>query len=254
MPQSKLPRKTAETLQKNMPNILGGAGIVCFLASIGLAAVNSPKAQRALEQERQKQKKHTLSWQERLRATWRLYLPVGLTAAAGAGCTIASLRESHKRTMALPAACALSESALRTYKDQVVQAIGEKKEKAVKDAAAAQKQEQVPVQEAQIAVIDQGGTLCFDVVSGRYFKTTRDRLLAAQNNLNERMLNGMEMFASLNEFYDEIGLAHIGVGDDLGWNVSKSMLKLYLSAKLLENGAPCMVMDYEVLPEYRYNI
>lgn len=253
-------RQAAAFIGKNLPDILGGAGIACFGAAIGLAIVNAPKAQEALEAARKEKQRHQLSFKEKCQAMWKYYLPVGLAASAGTAFSICGMHENHKRTAALGAACALSQSALRTYQETVKESLGEKKEKVLKDAIAAKKEEtkDTPLRMAEAAVIPNGsGVLCYDAVSGRYFRSTKQDIMDAKNRLNERMLGGPEMFASLNEFYDEIGareLEHIGIGNDLGWNVNAGLVEVYLSSKLLDNGIPCLVMDYEVLPEYRYSI
>jgi hypothetical protein len=58
---------------------------------------------------------------------------------------------------------------------------------------------------------------------------------------------------SLNEFYDELGLSHIAVGDDLGWNIEKGGIDISFSTQLAEDGMPCLVVNYDVKPRYDYH-
>ena len=60
------------------------------------------------------------------------------------------------------------------------------------------------------------------------------------------------MSISLNEFYYELGLEPIKLGDQLGWNIEKGYLGINLSSKLASDGTPCLVLAYEVGPEYNY--
>ena len=57
---------------------------------------------------------------------------------------------------------------------------------------------------------------------------------------------------SLNDFYDEHGLDHIDLGDDLGWNIQKGLIDIDLRAKIADNGKPCIVLDFSVAPRYDY--
>ena len=95
-----------------------------------------------------------------------------------------------------------------------------------------------------------GNTLCYDSASGRYFKSDMDKLKKAENTLNRQMRD--EMYVSLNEFYYEIGLEGIGVGDNMGWNIDSGYIDLEFSSQLASDGTPCLVISYRVEPRYEY--
>ena len=61
-----------------------------------------------------------------------------------------------------------------------------------------------------------------------------------------------EPYISLNEFYMEIGLPTVEIGDFLGWNVDKGMIELRFSSQLANGRTPCLVMSYAIAPEYNY--
>jgi hypothetical protein len=92
--------------------------------------------------------------------------------------------------------------------------------------------------------------LCYDAVSGRYFKSDIDKLKKAENILNRRLVE--EMSISLNDFYYEIDLPEIDIGDDLGWNIDKGYIELMFSAQLAEDGTPCLVVGFQVTPKWGY--
>ena len=147
-------------------------------------------------------------------------------------------------------AYALSESAFKEYQEKVVEEIGEKKERAVRDAVAKERIDNDPVTNREVIITEKGNTLCYEVISGRYFKTDRDALVRAANDLNRRMRD--EMYISLNEWYYEIGLKGVKVGDDLGWNIDRSYIELDFSSQLADDGTPCLVVDYVEPPIYDY--
>ena len=93
--------------------------------------------------------------------------------------------------------------------------------------------------------------MCYDSVSGRYFKSDMETIKKAENELDARLRN--EMYVSLNEFYYEIGLEPLRViGEDLGWNIDNGYLDLNFSSQIASDGTPCLVLDYGVAPRYDF--
>ena len=99
-------------------------------------------------------------------------------------------------------------------------------------------------------VVEKGNTLCYDSISGRYFKSDIEKIKKAENELNKKMLN--EMYLSLNEFYDELGLRPTSLGNELGWNIDDGLIDIHFSSQLSEDDQPCLVLDYCVAPRYGY--
>ena len=56
-----------------------------------------------------------------------------------------------------------------------------------------------------------------------------------------------------NAVYDELGLDHIRIGDELGWNIDDGLIKLEFSSHLASDGTPCVAVDYEIIPNYGYS-
>lgn len=155
-----------------------------------------------------------------------------------------------RRNAALATAYTLSESALKEYQEKVIETIGEKKEQAIQDAVAKDRIEKNPVSTKEVIITEKGDTLCLDYPSGRYFKSDREKINKAVNELNRRMRD--EMYISLNEFYYEIGLSGIGIGEELGWNIDQGYIEPSFSCQLAEDGTPCLVISYLVGPRYDF--
>ena len=58
--------------------------------------------------------------------------------------------------------------------------------------------------------------LFYDFYSGRYFNSTMEKVLAAEFALNRQIVLGE--CACLNDFYQELGIPFIDVGDEVGWS------------------------------------
>ena len=137
------------------------------------------------------------------------------------------------------------------YKEKVTETIGEKKEREIRDKVAKDKVDENQASKATVVVTGKGDSLCFDVISGRYFKSDIEKIRKIENDLNRQMLT--EMYISLNEFYDELGLDHISIGDELGWNVDNGLIELNFSSQISDDGQPCIVVDYKIGPTYNYS-
>ena len=264
---SKIVKDVRMTITKHSPEILTGLGIAGMTTTVILAVRATPKALILIEEEKRKQNHEFLETAmnsrvetcerieklaptEVIKVAWKCYVPAVVTGAVSIACLIGASSVNGRRNAALATAYALSETALKDYQEKVVEVIGEKKEQAVRDEVAKTKIERDPISKNEIVITDKGNTLCYDVISGRYFKGDIDKLKKAANELSRQMLD--EMYVSLNDFYFEIGLNSIKIGDDLGWNIDNGCIDLSFSAQLAEDGTPCLVVDYHVAPRYDY--
>jgi hypothetical protein len=58
---------------------------------------------------------------------------------------------------------------------------------------------------------------------------------------------------SLNDFYYDLGLPDIDLGNDLGWAVEDGPVEFGKpTSKVAEDGTPCLVITYSVAPRYCY--
>lgn len=247
---SKILSSVRTSVVKHSPEILTGIGIAGMVAASVMAVRATPKALKLIEDKKAEMKTEKLASIETVKTTWKCYIPAIVTGGVSVACLIGANSVNIQRNAALATAYALSESALKEYQEKVVETIGEKKEQSIKDAIAKDKLEQNPVTSREVIITDKGNTLCFDAVSGRYFKSDIEKLRKAINELNRRMRD--EMYISLNEFYYEIGLSGISIGDDIGWNIDSGYIEPDFSSQLAEDGTPCLVIGYRVKPRYDY--
>lgn len=238
------------SLTRHSPEILVGIGITGMLTSTALAVKATPKAIRLMN-EAENEKNGELTTLETVKACWKPYIPAAVTAATSVACLIGASSVNAKRNAALAAAYTLSDTAFREYKEKVIETIGEKKEKIVQEKIAEDKMKNDPVSKKEVIITDKGNTLCYDAVSGRYFRSDIDKIKKAVNDLNKQMLS--DMYISMNDFYDILGMPRTSVGDQLGWNLDSGLLELDYSAQLAEDGTPCIVIDYSVAPKYGYD-
>lgn len=236
-------------LKKHSPEILTGIGVTGMITSTVLAVRATPKALYLLDEARC-DKKAELTPMETIKVAWRPYVPAVLTGVASVSCIIGASTVSYKRNAALATAYTLSEKALLTYKDKVIETIGEKKEKAIRDKISQDEVDKKPVSNSQVIVTQKGNTLCMDTLSGRYFKSDIETIKKAVNELNREMT--YQNYVSLDEFYSKIGLEPIKNGHLLGWNLDNGLIEIDFGSCLAED-EPCIVIDFEVPPKYDFD-
>lgn len=237
-------------ISKNSPTILTAVGICGMVSATVLAVKATPKALKKIEIA-EEEKGEELTPIEKVTVAWKPYAPAVATSVFSIACLISSNSVHARRNAALATCYKISETALAEYREKVVEAVGEKKERTIRDAVAKDKIEKNPSKDSSIIVTGNGDSLMYDPLSGRYFMSSIDKVKRAELELNSRMVNGSEMYMSLNEFYDEIGLHRIDIGENMGWTASER-LDISFSSQISDEGKPCIVIDHLQPPVYEY--
>lgn len=248
-------KSTKKTLIKHSPEILHGLAIAGAITATVLAVPSTVKALELIDEEKRTiaaeenvdKEEVVLTKKEIIKATWKCYIPSALLLTTSTACIIMGDRTTAKRTTALAAAYKLSEVALKDYKEAVVETIGEEKARIIKEKAAQKKVDRTKTEE--VVVVGDGKVWFFEPISYRYFQSEVADVKNAIANLNYRMTSGMEEDISLKEFYDEIGLKYSIDTPDIGWSLYKEgLIKVDFVATTMENGNPCLMLDYETSP------
>ena len=247
---SKFTKAASEKVAKYSPEILVGAGIVGMFTTVVLAVKATPKALILVEEKKKEEQVEELTPVETIKTTWKCYIPTAAMGALSTACIIGASTVNMKRNAALATAYTSTAAALKEYQEKVIDTIGEKKEKAIKDAIAKDKIEKNPVKNNEIIYAGKGDTLCYDAHGGRYFKSDIEKIRRVVNELNRTMT--YNHYVSLNDFYYELGLKSTKGGEDLGWNLDGGLIEVHFSSQLTEDGNPCLVIDYSVAPRYDY--
>lgn len=236
---------------KHTPEILTGFGIAGMFTTTILAVKATPKALQNIELLKDELGTDELTTKEVVQATWKCYIPAASTCLFSMTCLIGANSVHARRNAAFATAYKLSETAYTEYRDKVVETIGEKKEKVVREKIAQDKVEKDPP--AQIIVTEKGHTLCLDPISGRYFYSDLDKIRNAAARINQQLWNSPFGTVSLNDFYNEIGLSSNDLGYSLGWSVRKEDKVIIDFYSTIIDDRPCIVLDYKVKPKYDYD-
>lgn len=259
------------TADKHSPEILTGIGIAGMVTTTILAVRATPKALELIEEAKYKKEEEIVEHNckvnkvsecissdlkplEVVKVAWKPYIPAAITGSLSVACLVGASRVNFKRNAALATAYTLSEKALKDYKDSVVETIGEKKEEKIREKVAQKKADEQPVSKSEVVMVNSGGKILFlEPVSNRYFMSDVESVRKIINDLNYRLTTGTEEYISLSEFYDEIGLSHTSISDEIGWNIYRDgQISIDMPSAKTDKEEPCLVLDYNVSPRYDY--
>lgn len=240
-------------------SLMVGGGIAGMVIA-GITAVRvTPKASMLLEERRcskhdayleNTEANPQLTIKDYIQVTWKYYLPPIALATVSAGAIIFAHKVDRKENAALAAAYAISESRLKEYSEKVLETVGEKKEKEVRNAIDKDRVNNNQPVDGEIISTGQGDTLCMDAWNGRYFYSDIEVLRRAAVDLSRAVLN--DETVTLNDFYDRIDLPQTKSGDFFAWEIGNhhEMIELSFSSQLDFKKRPVLVMDFKFAPTY----
>lgn len=249
----KMLRKLTTVFGKNSPTIyaiVAGGGVIVTAILAGKAAIEANEILKEEKIEREKESgkfAKPLAVGQTITLTWECYIPTLLVGAATISCIVLSNSINAKRNAALATMYTITDTAFKEYKNKVVSTIGSRKETEIRDDISIDRATAAPPN-AQVFITEKGNTLCFDEISGRFFKGDIEKIRQARNEINKNLRN--DMFIPLNDFYYEINLDGIKIGEDVGWHIDKGYLDISITAMITPNGEPCLNLNYDVTPKF----
>lgn len=256
-------KQLLRTIDRNSPTILTAVAVAGMCTTIAMAIRGTLKAKDILDHEAswradewsEQTGEHQSAYpgdfttQEILELTWRCYIPTAGMTILTISSIIGANRINLRRNAALASLYSIAQSTLEEYQKKVVEEIGEKKNDLIRGEIAQDRIDKTPVEEKTVILTGNGNYLCFDAFSSRYFRSDIEKLRRAANSFNQRLLR--EGYLGINEFYDELGLEPIELGDEFGWIAERALLEMKFNTKTQkETMEPCLVIDYIITPTH----
>lgn len=248
--------KVSKLIYKNAPELLAGSGIACFIVSTIVAVKVTPKAHDILEEKKAEMQVEELPVMETVKSVGKLYLPAIASGVAGICFISASVAENNKRYLTLSTSYELLREAAYTYRDKVVETIGERKEKRIREEIAQDKVNENPPKENTIFLTNGGNTLFKDDLTGQYFRHDITKVKTLAIDLGNKELN--DGYVGVDEWLSTLGLEIPTTMKGLGWSLSDQGKAVTVSFHAVQaksyNDEPCLVLDYNPLPVSDYDI
>jgi len=227
----------------NSPAILLGTGLCGIAALIFSMYHDAPECReelwraKLLREGKKDLKEDTIIFFKNM---WKDFL----IAAGTATCFCMCYSKMNHRLDAAIALNAGNVELLKLYKNKIAEELGDKKAEEIKQEITKERINENSDISKEIIITNPGEFLCKDCHTGRYFAASRDQIMRAENALNRMVYS--EMFVTLNQFYDEIDISHIKIGDEIGWTADNPPRFSMEFAELAEDGRPCMLVDYDL--------
>lgn len=245
------------TLKQNAPEIKIWLGVAGLIASIFLCGRAAVKAHDVIVEEEEKLER-PLTTGEKFKKAIPHFVPTIIVAGASVVSIGFGMKGVKERTTALVSAASLSASALKEYKEEVKQQLGEGKTKKIEDAIAQKKVNENPPPNDISSLPGKGAMLFYEPLSNSYFMSDVQTVYDAMNSANADMVK--DMWVSENDWLGYLGL-NAGInGEALGWRVDKHLIDISIkdaSFASVRNaaapdGTPCHVICYAYPPESDY--
>lgn len=253
---SSIIRRVGKFATDNSPAICTTAAVVGTVATAyftGRAVLRADSIVYNYEQEAREltgDPEYVINGRKYVELTWEQFIAPAVSVACTIACIVAANRIGTRRTVAMAAALAISEKAYDEYKEKVVEKIGNNKERKVRDEIAQDRVTKNRELDSMVLLEDSLSVLCMDLYTGRPFVSDMESLRRAENDINFQINHNM--YASLSDFYERIGLTATSMSDDFGWNADR-LLELEFSHALTPSGRPVLTIDFRVEPIRGYH-
>ena len=251
------------------PLIIAIGGLVAAGATVVFAVKEAPKVKLALENKKiekeeaireklPEDKKNEpieveLSVLDKAKVITKHCWPAIIAAITCIASTGISQWMCGRRIAAAQFAKEMTQKAFDSYVDETVKKIGNKKEEEIRENVVKKEieKDKEKVKNGDVIVTGKGDLFVKDLMTGATFYTTMDKLRKAENTVNSLILEGE--FISINDFYDELGVDHTPLGDDVGFEVrmddvaKNSFLKLVFSPKFDEDDQLYVGISYSCI-------
>lgn len=251
-------KKALDAATENAPAIFTGLAVAGVIGTVVSAANAGIKAERLIMEHRHEKAlslepddewyndEYELTTKEKIKASWTAYIPPVLAAGFTITCIICAHKVSATRLATMCTLYSMSEDRVKALRDKIEEKLPPSKARLVDEEATGALSERHPYSPDKVIATGTGTTLVYDANSGRYFYSDKETIRQAENDINSELINSVTS-VTLNELYYMLKLSRIKLADDIGWDTDH-LLSIRFGSKLMEDGTPCMVIDYTCKP------
>lgn len=194
-------------LKKYSPVILTGVSMLGVVATTVLGIKATPKALKLIN-EAEDIKGDKLTKKEIVKVAWKPYIPTAISCVATLS-TILSLHILNAKTQnSLATAYVTLNNIHQEYVAKTKELYGEDADQKIKNAIL----NDHPI---MFKDLSEGGQLFFDYQSLRYFESSIEEVLKAENDLNAEFAASGTV--TMNDFYRLLGLEPLSYANEIGW-------------------------------------
>lgn len=244
-------KKIAKRIVNESPLIFTTFGCIGFAYSLYSAIKVTPKALSCIEVAKQKKGEESLSKLEVIHSCWTCYIPAAVTSMVSLSLIYGSCIISRKRQANLIGAYALLDQGFKQYREKVCKIYGEEANRIVQNEVIRSKSSSIkPPSDGEILIF-------YEENYGEFFERRMSEVQDAEYQLNRKF--ALEGEASLNDFYEFLGLKKMKIGDMFGWSIEQaydfygySWIEFEHELIELDDGMECYAIVMPYRPEFGF--
>lgn len=227
-------------IMKRPATLLTVASIMSLVATTIVTAKGSTKALLIIN-EAEYVKKDDLTMSEKIRYTWKCYIPTVLFSGITASCIIGSDILSKQKEANLMAAYIFLEQSIKNYKAKVNEITDDEvKQMILKEKA----DELIPKPH------EDDKLLFYTDHCNEFFERTMLEVLDAEYQLNRKLVK--EDCCNLNDFFEFLGIEKTTVGNLLGWGYGSFWIDFEHTIAETDDGLECYMITMQNPPSVNY--
>lgn len=246
--------KIQRYLKQHGSTILSCVAAVGVIATTVIAIKNTHDAIDILEKAKREKNETSESEQrlnttEKVKTTWKCYIPTILIGSSTIICIMGANTLNKHQQAALVSAYTMLSNYHKEYKDKLIDIYGVEADEKIKAEMA---RSRCDWHQWGIDTPDEK-VIFYDVISKNYVKCYEREIMDAEYHLKRNFT--LRGYATLNEFYDFVGLPRTDEGDEIGWSTSQGIGWVDFEHHFVENidnekfDEPCYIIDFVLSPD-----
>lgn len=200
-------------IKRNSPTILSGLAAVGVISTAVLSGKATLKAHEKLQKAR-KDNQEELSAVEIIRTVAPEYIPVVLSICAAVTCIFGANTINKRRQASLTSAYCLLDNYFKEYRGKLIELHGEEADREIRDAIIRNRCDYHQID----SDVPDDKLLFYEEISGETVARYERDVIDAEYHFNRNLV--LRGYASLNEFYEFLGLPQTEYGEAVGWSMA----------------------------------
>lgn len=244
-------KKMAKRISNESSLIFTTIGCIGFAYTLYSAVKETPKALSCIENTKQEKGEEILTKIEVIRSCWTCYIPTAIIGVTSLSLIYGSCIVSRRRQANLIGAYALLDRGFKEYREKVCKIYGEEADRIIQNEVIRSKGTSIkPPSDGEVLIF-------YEENYGEFFERRMSEVLDAEYQLNRKFV--LEGEASLNDFYEFLGLKKMKIGDMFGWSIEQSYdfygyswIEFEHELIELDDGMECYAINMPYRPEFGF--
>ena len=241
--------RTQMFLKRNSSTILTVLGGVGVIVTVGLSIRDTPKALQRIKNA-EEEKGEALTKVETVIAATPAYISTAISCAVTLSCIFSANVLSRHQQASLTSAYAMLDNYHKEYRKTLIDLHGEEADKEIRDTIA---RARCDFRRINLDIPDEK-LVFYEEISGESICRYEREIMDAEYHLNRNF--AIRGYASLNEFYEFLGLPQTEYGEAVGWSLSDGYSWIDFEHRLVSGqddaGTPIYSIDMVFPPHAAY--